>query len=417
MKCINCGSESWENVDQFRIKPSGMSICTKCGMVSYPDKWKSKEDIKKYYSSGDYRKAPTAGNFFSGNKKISYHHEFLNEYFEQWKSKESFCVADVGAAMGMFLAWFKSVVPNAEILGTEWDMSFRRNAFQEYGIRLSEELDYSKKYDLICFYNVAEHVIDFDVELKKYIECLKDDGHIYLSVPIWFDMFFNFGPGNNDLEYYYDTNHINQWTRKIFQSILNKCGLKIVKENFTYYGDTYLCAKGETKEIVLDNPTEIKEKMLAIKECFLLFTEKKYKESIEKFTANPMAWRGNYEMNRKDFHNAGEKTVEEYMQQACGACQNSSEIIAMCADIMMRYGKWERAIQFWRVALTMRPGVAQYYSMMAQCFRGLFDKTKDQKYLVEARNICRNITKIAPESLSEALTWIYHDNAKMEMEA
>lgn len=419
MRCINCESNDWENIDEFRIKPQGMHICKTCGFISYPNKWATTEDIKKYYHS-NYRQPPNSQNLFSGQKKLQYHMNFLEEYFERWNKKETFVITDVGAAFGMFLTWFKSVVPKAELNGTEWDLAFRRNAYHEYNIRLTEDFDDTKKYDMISLYKVAEHQIDFDLQLKKYIECLNDKGVIYISVPIWFDMFYNFGPCNNDIEYYYHPDHINQWTRKIFQSILKKCGLKIIKENFTYYDDTYLCVKDDDFdpskiEIQKEDINEIKEKMKNIKQSYIYYADRKYKESIEAYPNNPLAWKANYELNRKQFHELGMSKIEEYMQQAAAACPNSCEIIAMCADIMMRYNKFDRAIDFWKSAVSMRPGAAAYFSNVAHCFRKLYEKSKDEKEIIEARNICRLIAKTSTEHLAEALNWIYNDNAKINI--
>jgi len=86
MRCCNCDENNWMNVDEMRIKPSGMSICKNCGFVSYPDKWKSEEDLKKFYKA-DYRRAPTVGNYHTGQKKLSYHEAFLGEYLNDWKSR------------------------------------------------------------------------------------------------------------------------------------------------------------------------------------------------------------------------------------------------------------------------------------------------------------------------------------------
>ena len=50
MRCIVCDStDKWKNVDEFRLKPSGMCVCENCGFVSYPSRWKSEDEIKKHY--------------------------------------------------------------------------------------------------------------------------------------------------------------------------------------------------------------------------------------------------------------------------------------------------------------------------------------------------------------------------------
>jgi hypothetical protein len=82
MICVNCNKNDWSNVDQYRLKPSGMCICNNCGMVSYPSKWKSYEEIKKHYQS-EYRKPPTSSNYFTGQRKLHFHNSFLQDLFKE----------------------------------------------------------------------------------------------------------------------------------------------------------------------------------------------------------------------------------------------------------------------------------------------------------------------------------------------
>jgi len=99
MECIVCKSNDWENVDKYRIKPEGMSICKSCGFVSYPSKWKSQEEIKQHYRN-DYRTHPTSNNVFTGQRKVHFHNHFLTSVFKEWaeSGKKSPNVFESGAA-------------------------------------------------------------------------------------------------------------------------------------------------------------------------------------------------------------------------------------------------------------------------------------------------------------------------------
>ena len=415
MRCCNCQSDNWQNVDSYRIKPSGMSICKECGFVSYPDRWKSEEDMKKFYAH-DYRKLPTVGNLYTGQRKASYHEEFLREFIIEWQKKEKFTVCDIGAAHGMFLAWIRSMFPNGDINGTEWDIGYKRNAREEYDIRLTDEIDTTKKYDLISLYNVAEHMQDVDVKLKEYRELLNDDGMLYIAVPQWFGNFHNAGPANCDLEYSYHPDHINVWTREIFESILKRCCFDIVKSNFTMYNPCYMCKKSPVIEEIVPfkhDYTEIKTRMVQTKKAFDAFAVRDYETCIKEYPATPLAYKGHYEGNRKAFHDLGITEMEGFMKSAMAACPESTEIVAMCADIYQRYELYERSIEFWSVALKMRPNCPQFLGNLAQCMRGIYRKTGDQKYLIEARDISRHIGRVSQENLPEMITWIYNDNSKI----
>ena len=86
MNCVICGSNDWTNVDEYRFKPSGMSICNTCSFVSYPVKWKTEEEIKEHYRT-DYRNPPTSGNLYSGQRKLHFHNVFLKPLFDEWKKE------------------------------------------------------------------------------------------------------------------------------------------------------------------------------------------------------------------------------------------------------------------------------------------------------------------------------------------
>ena len=156
MRCVVCSSNDWENVDEYRDlqkhdgKDVGMSICKTCGFVSYPEKYKTDEEIKEYYRK-DYRGGPpTYGNIVTGRRKLGYHEHFLKEVILKWRDdKVKPVIGECGSAIGMVMHWFKQVVPGCEVHGTELTTNYRRVAKNEYGIELKEDFDLTKKYDLI----------------------------------------------------------------------------------------------------------------------------------------------------------------------------------------------------------------------------------------------------------------------------
>jgi len=154
--------------------------------------------------------------------------KLLKKWKDEGKPKEVF---EEGSAFGMVLNEIKTAVPNLNVSGSEWGQKFRRNAYHEYGIALGDKFDDSKKHDLIISYKVAEHMIDADKELRKYAENLTEEGLLYISVPAWFDKMTNFGVSGWSIEYYYHPDHINVWTKKLFETVLKKAGLEIVKQN------------------------------------------------------------------------------------------------------------------------------------------------------------------------------------------
>lgn len=422
MKCPNCGGDHWENVDNFRLKPAGMGLCTSCGFVSYPAKWKTKEEIFAHYRTS-YRNPPTHANLFACERKNHFHHKFLAETFEAWKKEknEAPAICEVGAAFGASLNFFRQVFPKADVSGTELTTSMRRNAAHEFGIKLSEDIDESKTYDMIMSYKVLEHQVDPHLELERYARLLKPGGLLYMSVPTWFKTLYNFGMSGFDLEYYFDPNHINVWTREVFESMLNRAGFEIVKADQVIYSSTYLCrVNPEMKKgpMVKHDPTVIKVALGNIKAAFLAFQENNFKKAIEIWPDYPQAHVSHAEMSRKIL---GEKGWAEFSAQiiepALKACPESSDILVMATDFAMRAGELQAATKFAEKALLWKPENPVSLSHLVNIMRELALKAKDPKeklhYFIQAREIASHWRHVSGQHFKEATDLILFFNSKI----
>lgn len=432
MNCVICGCDNWENVDEFRIKPSGMSICKACGFLSYPSKWKTEEEIKAHYRK-DYRQPPTAGNLFSGQRKLHFHNVFLNSVFKEWHDKqlEHPKVFEIGAAYGIALYNIKDQYPGAELFGSELTLSYRKNALEEFGLNLSEDFDFTNKYDLIISYKVAEHQLDIDQYLIKYKECLTENGYIYISVPTWFDSLINFGLGGFDLEYYYDTNHINVWTKKLFETLLKKCGLEIVKEDHIIYGSTYLCKRNDSlmKDYIklseentgslYENSDDIKEKLKKVKRAFIFLQDGKYVEAINEWKDFPIAHVNRAEIFRKEAFSKGWDFIKtEIIDFGFKCCPTSAEIYSLAADFAMRANKYPEALKYLEDGLKSKPENPPMLMQLINIFRemALKSKNKEEKnhYFIQARNIARHLNKVSLQHMKESTDLIYLFNSHID---
>jgi SAM-dependent methyltransferase len=434
MRCIHCGkSDKWENVDRYRHKPEGMSIC-ECGFISYPQKYKTKEEILAYYRK-DYRQAPSVNNLFTGNRKNHYHAAFLMPVVQQWQKekKKDPVIVDVGAAMGVYLNLWKSfrgdkdnkiLFPEADLNGVELTTSFRRVAFHEFGFTFREEIDKSKQYDLITSYKVAEHQLDADKELESYHDLLKDDGWLYIGVPTWFDKMHNFGIGGWSIEYYYHPDHINTWSRVLFEKILIKAGFRIVHENHKMYDSVYLCQKIPKDQIdvmhdELDRrckniPTkyDIMANLEKIQKADKLLATRKHQEAIEIWPNCPTAWKNLYEFNKKVFHDNGWEWIKsEYMDKFLAADGRMIESLMMCADICMRYNKLNDALDLLTEALRVRPMGENILTVMSHCYNECAKVSKNEQerlnFIGEALKLARANKQQNAESFNNSVNWIY----------
>jgi len=423
-QCSVCDTVgNWKNVDEFRHKAHGMSLCMTCGFITYPEIQMATEDLTNFYRD-DYREAPNVNNLFAGERKLHYHAEFLSSLFETWKEEKrtSPDVIEIGAAFGMFLKWFKQTVPGVNLYGTELTKTFRRNAWWLYGIRLDEQPDWGKKYDLIASYKVAEHIPNIDKELRKYALGLKPNGHLYISVPTWFRGMTNFGLAGFSLEYYYHKNHINVWTRKLFEEVLRKAGLKPTKYNDTFYDDTYLCIRDDSVMSLpahKDDPKERLEQLRKIKEASVSFDTLDFDKAIELWPFFPDAHINRYEKVRGKLHKSGFEFIKtRYLDKAIAECPNSNLVHNFVADLYLRYEQFDPCVAVLAKALDLKPNEPQSLSMLGHCYRQMAkraeregDLNKMVKLLHESRQVMSFLEKTSKQCSPDAMSWIMQDNA------
>lgn len=419
MRCIVCESENaWEKIDQYTPKKNGLSICNTCGFISYPSRWKSKEEIFNYYKK-NYRKVPpNSNNLFTGERKMHYHAEFLGDLFKKWtEEKKNPVIGEAGSAYGLVISWLKGLFPQGDISGTEWTKTMKRLAKHQFNIDLLDDLDWSKKYDLLMSYKVAEHQLDFDLELKKYREAIKDDGFLYISVPIWLGPLNNFGRGGFDLETYFDPDHVNVWTRSLFEAILKKGGFEIVKENHEMYDSTYLCKPCDPKQLRLqdfDSNIKNKEAVKTIHDAFHLFAENKYDEALALWANYPNAHISRIEKNRASASQNFEEFESGFLLKALSDCPESVDLKVYVGQFYVRFNKFDQGIKLFEEAIKMRPqhsialeNLADALLIMSEFNKKEGDHKMAVHNLTQARNVWRHISQVASDKKFVAIDKIY----------
>ncbi len=444
--CIVCGGEKFKSMDHLRLKPCGMVLCESCGMVMI-NRFKDKSEMDEHYKTDSYRKPPSIANYYTGNLKLKYHMTFLNEYFKEFKKKGiKPAICDVGAAHGMFLNWIKSSIfpPAPKITekegvksiwkdpktgkmlfedqctvdGTELTDSFVKNAYWEYGVKLTQEIDKSKKYDMICAYKVLEHIPDVNEKLKDYHDCLKDDGYFYVSNPTWFKRLYNFGSSESTtFDTHFHPDHINAWSENHSQNILKKAGFKIVKENYTLYDSTYMCVKTDEKqELIYEDPKDIEEKIIKIKKAIECLAKRKPDEALKIWPDYPEAWIYHYEFNRKEIHEkGGASAVLEYVEDALKKTSEYPEMYMFAGELCKRYELFDKAAEYFQKALDLRPESAVMIKNTAMLYNDLFHKTNDINYLFKAKEAWHHLRMNFPNFLPEAMNWIYSINSTLDI--
>jgi len=135
-------------------------------------------------------------------------------------------------------------VPSVSIVG--WDVS-------ETAVKRAEEMGFhaeirdiakpltgvERQYDVICFFEVLEHIADTDQAMRNIQSLLRDDGLLVMSTPnlaSWYNrLFLLFGLQPHGMELSYENSRLGNWVvRKLIPEPLGSVAghLRI----FTWYG-------------------------------------------------------------------------------------------------------------------------------------------------------------------------------------
>lgn len=163
-----------------------------------------------------------------------------NSEVYKYVKKNSFCL-DVGCSdgkLGQALIYDKSCIVD----GIEFNSNMKnlciskgyKNVFQCDLNTEIKNLDCSKKsYDYIILADILEHLIDPKKTLDYFLEYLKDDGAIIISVPnvafIQIRLNLLFGNWNYTKFGIMDETHTKFYTFKTIQELVKSANLKIIR--------------------------------------------------------------------------------------------------------------------------------------------------------------------------------------------
>jgi 2-polyprenyl-3-methyl-5-hydroxy-6-metoxy-1,4-benzoquinol methylase len=240
------------NQNNIKSPITGSTNCTK--IYSYPKQsiinsylYDLKIDVSQYFSDIDtlnlYQCQDTGLRFFIPNNI-----EGQSSFYEQlqkhawyylplkWEHRQTFKylpstgkLLEIGCANGAFLSLAKE--KGLEVEGIELNAEAVKAATSSghtvYNMMLSEYLanDNHEKFDVVCAYQVLEHIADVRQFLNDAIACLKPGGILLISVP---DM-------NTFLKYddggilNFPPHHQGWYTHKIMQNIQKYFPLSLIQ--------------------------------------------------------------------------------------------------------------------------------------------------------------------------------------------
>jgi 2-polyprenyl-3-methyl-5-hydroxy-6-metoxy-1,4-benzoquinol methylase len=237
-------------------------------------------DVSGYFKGMDhidvYQCQQTGYRFFypltlAGNDVFYEQLQKYDWYYADWKwdydaafpfITEGSKVLDIGCGSGNFLAKLKSD-KNCDCTGLEFNDK-AIEAVKAKGIPVHKEFiqDYAAKhkneYDIVCYFQVLEHISDIDSFVAASIECLKPGGKLIICVP-------NNNPHFIGYYEYHSLNmpphHMGLWNRESFEGLtkIYPLQLKDVKteklnrfRNYTKYFIEYKSKDNPSKKALMN---------------------------------------------------------------------------------------------------------------------------------------------------------------------
>jgi 2-polyprenyl-3-methyl-5-hydroxy-6-metoxy-1,4-benzoquinol methylase len=194
----------------------------------------------------------------SGDSKFYEHFQNFDWYYMPWKwehevtkeyLKDGQSILEVGCAHGAFLKKINELYDLKESVGLELNESTLADSskwkivnqfVQEY------QKENKEKFDIVCSYQVLEHIADVHSFIQAKIECLKIGGTLIISVP-------------NNESYIKDLDsalnmpphHMGLWDTKSLHSLENIFPIQLIKFHYEkiqdYHVGSYLFAKHYSK--------------------------------------------------------------------------------------------------------------------------------------------------------------------------
>lgn len=185
MKCVLCGSDSFEDLSETDAKTSEklrVSLCQKCGLIQQ-NPIPTIEKLKEYYSHNyrvDYKRSftPKPKHIYRAGKAALQRLEILKE-----EGVYEGRLLDIGAGGGEFV--YLSGLMGYDSQGIDPNIGYSEYAKSEYNCELTtgELGGVQGKYDIITLYHVLEHLPCPTDAFEKLYHLLNHKGTLAVEVP------------------------------------------------------------------------------------------------------------------------------------------------------------------------------------------------------------------------------------------
>jgi SAM-dependent methyltransferase len=190
----------------------------------------------------------------AGDSEFYQHFQNFDWYYMPWKweheittlyLKDGMKVLEVGCAHGAFLEKINTLFKLESSIGLELNEStpVKNEKWQIVNQYVQDYAkDHSDQFDLVCSYQVLEHIADVHGFIEANVACLKKGGKLIISVPNN-DSFLK----NLDAALNVPPHHMGLWTKDSLTSLTKLFPLNLVEIHFEelkeYHVDTYILSE------------------------------------------------------------------------------------------------------------------------------------------------------------------------------
>jgi len=228
-QCKICDSDSNEVIcNEIRGGiPCNVLKCLNCGLVFLPSSFLDQEKNETHYKE-EYEYSPSL-DVLQGTEYDPYWRRMKR--IAKFLDPNKTTLFEIGSGSGRFI---KEVKPHVkEIVGLELNekqAEFCRNQHnvQIYNMPV-EDVRLEEKFDIVCMFQVLEHVADPGAMLKKAMSFVKPNGLLYIDIPNLMDPILSLYmiPGYD--KFYYRKSHLFNFNQFNLELLLKKCRF----ENFS----------------------------------------------------------------------------------------------------------------------------------------------------------------------------------------
>lgn len=272
-KCFICGGVNFDEITK-RMDGSKIVKCKKCGNIILNPAY-DEEEIKELYSRESYysnknnvgKESGYGTDFHEYNLKAMRNKK--SHFYKRLKIIQKFkkfgSLLEIGCAHGYFLSFLKSSGYYVE--GCELNPDACENAYDRsitiYN-KPVEKIQFTKNYDVICAFDVIEHIADISNFIDSTKHLLTTSGIMFFSTPNFEEYYLFQLLKKKWIGLYSSLDHVNFFTPKIIKKFFNKKGLDVkfirttkydIKEKplkqKLFYISSVLLGEGSVIEIVL----------------------------------------------------------------------------------------------------------------------------------------------------------------------